>query len=67
MGLVPMEVEQGDSVFILLGGKVLYVLRNIDASRYNLIGEAYFHGMMDGEGMRMLERGEASLQDVILE
>ncbi|KAH7400388.1 heterokaryon incompatibility protein-domain-containing protein [Cadophora sp. MPI-SDFR-AT-0126] len=67
MGIAPGATLTDDSVFVLLGGSVLYVLRYTGAGRYKLIGEAYFHGMMDGEALDRCEQGEFQLQDIILE
>lgn len=68
MGLVPEATQIGDSVAILLGGQMLYVLRSCgEESHFRLVGEAYFHGMMDGEAMEMLDRGEFAMGNIILE
>lgn len=67
IGLVRHETKVGDHVAVLAGSKVLHCLRDVvetqssENPRYQLIGEAYFHGMMDGEAMSGLE-----MQDIIL-
>jgi len=67
MGLVRQETKVGDSVAVLAGSKVLHCLRQVEETkssgeqRYNLIGEAYFHGIMDGEIMEGLELGDIIL------
>lgn len=51
-GLAPKEAEEGDLVCILFGCTVPVILRPIeDMGLYKLIGEAYVHGVMDGEAM----------------
>ncbi|KAK6451755.1 hypothetical protein FP744_10008006 [Trichoderma asperellum] len=51
-GLAPKEAEEGDLVCILLGCTVPVILRPIeDLGMYKLVGEAYVHGVMDGEAM----------------
>ena len=50
MGWAPFHVRKGDRVCILMGGQVPYILRPIQNGEYQLIGEAYFHGLMHGEG-----------------
>jgi hypothetical protein len=51
-GLAPKEAEDGDLVCILFGCTVPVILRPIeDLGLYKLIGEAYVHGVMDGEAM----------------
>lgn len=54
IGLGPEYVEEGDVVVILYGGKVPFLLRPVEDGRqghYELIGEAYMYGMMEGEFM----------------
>ncbi|MCJ1380671.1 hypothetical protein MMC17_003779 [Xylographa soralifera] len=50
MGLVPEEAAPGDVVCLLLGGAVPFILRRSNQC-WTLIGEAYTHGMMDGEAV----------------
>jgi hypothetical protein len=67
MGLVRRETRVGDRVAVLVGSKVLHCLREVSTDvftgdvRYQLVGEAYFHGMMDGEAMDGLELGNVVL------
>lgn len=67
MGLVRPDTQVGDSIAILAGSKVLHCLREVAQTaavgkqRYQLIGEAYFHGMMDGEAMDGLKLDEVVL------
>lgn len=49
LGLGPSAMKSGDIVVILFGLKVPYVLRPIQGGRYQIVGEAYLHGAMDGE------------------
>jgi hypothetical protein len=73
MGLVPSYAEIGDEIWVLLGGQVLYVLREagkkyvlFGEKEYEFIGECYIHGLMDGEAMQPLNEGRAQLQTVAL-
>lgn len=66
MGIAPNVSLTGDSVFVLLGGFVLYILRVREDGRYMLIGEAYFHGMMDGEAMNLCDQGKFKLETIVL-
>ncbi|OIW29751.1 hypothetical protein CONLIGDRAFT_343943 [Coniochaeta ligniaria NRRL 30616] len=67
MGLVRPETQVGDRIAVLAGSKVLHCLREVTQAsgkgkaRYQLVGEAYFHGMMDGQAMAGLE-----LEEVVL-
>jgi hypothetical protein len=65
MGLVPRRAQVGDSVYILKGGHVPYVLRE-NGETYTFIGECYVHGLMDDEGMKLLEKGEFQMETVVL-
>jgi hypothetical protein len=48
VGLAPSHSKPGDVICILYGSVVPFVLRK-KGSGYELIGEAYVHGIMDGE------------------
>jgi hypothetical protein len=69
MGLVPEAAQPGDSVAAILGRQVLYIFRSsgTGTGRFQLVGEAYFHGMMDGEAMKMVDRGERAIYEIVLE
>lgn len=57
LGTGPEGLYVGDVVCVLYGGDVPYVLRKVgDQGQYKLIGEAYVHGIMQGEAI------EAGLQ-----
>ena len=64
MGMVPPKSKAGDLVALLLGAKTPYVLRrSVDETlrnkdTYELVGEGYMDGMMDGEMMGTLPRME---------
>ncbi|SPJ72129.1 related to heterokaryon incompatibility protein (het-6OR allele) [Fusarium torulosum] len=49
IGLGPPDVRVGDSICVLLGGSVPYVLRQNSDDSWCYIGECYIHGIMDGE------------------
>jgi hypothetical protein len=57
MGMVPNGSEAGDVVCVLFGAKVPFILRECNLTgpgqscKYQLVGEAYIHGMMDGEAL----------------
>lgn len=71
MGLGPRSLRKWDRVFVLPGARVPFVLRPVvgpaagkdssssnssdDRAYYELVGEAYIHGIMHGEA---LERGD---------
>ncbi|KAN0113261.1 Heterokaryon incompatibility protein (HET) domain containing protein [Hyaloscypha variabilis] len=50
-GIGPQALEKGDEVWILGGAKVPMVLRRVQEGIYRLVGEAYVHGIMEGEAV----------------
>ncbi|KIW02607.1 uncharacterized protein PV09_06055 [Verruconis gallopava] len=52
MGLVPNATQVGDSVCIIFGCKVPYILRKINGHHF-LVGDAYIHDVMDGQAMEL--------------
>jgi len=51
LSLVPRHAQLGDSVYIVAGENIPYLLRP-DASAMELIGPAFVNGGMDGEALR---------------
>jgi hypothetical protein len=52
VGLAPADAQGGDLICILLGAYLPFILRtHEDRKTVELIGEAYVHGIMDGEFM----------------
>ncbi|KAH8595446.1 putative heterokaryon incompatibility protein 6, OR allele, partial [Bisporella sp. PMI_857] len=49
--LGPEYVKQGDFVTLIKGTWVPFILRRQSDGQYQLIGEAYVDGIMDGEAM----------------
>lgn len=49
MGWLPLAARVGDHVGLFAGCRVPFVLRAFDQG-YKLVGDAYVHGVMDGEG-----------------
>ncbi|KAF1829547.1 hypothetical protein BDW02DRAFT_509686, partial [Decorospora gaudefroyi] len=61
MGMGPPHVQAGDQVWVLYGGHVPFVMRRAlanpsgadsDYHGLDLVGDAYVHGVMDGEAVR---------------
>ncbi|KAI4181337.1 MAG: hypothetical protein LQ346_006810 [Caloplaca aetnensis] len=48
-GLAPKGARAGDVVCLFHGGDVPFILRPLDSGRYAFVGEAYIHGIMQGE------------------
>jgi len=45
------ELEAGDEVKILAGGQLCCILRPTKRDHFELVGQAYVHGLMDGEAV----------------
>jgi Heterokaryon incompatibility protein (HET) len=49
VGLAPSHAEVGDVIVIIYGAIVPFIVRDLGKGRFNFVGEAYVHGIMDGE------------------
>ena len=66
LGLGPYWAQPGDQVWVVAGGRTPLVLRPVPeskGSRAALVGEAYVHGIMNGE---VREDEERKVQPVVL-
>jgi hypothetical protein len=63
IGLVPDSTRETDVIFLFKGAKCPYVVREIPKSNqeYQLIGECYVHGMMQGEAWDETKVGQVLL------
>jgi hypothetical protein len=64
-GLVPGNAEVGDKIFVPLGSSVPFVIREKEGqeSTFELVGDAYVHGIMDGEEM---EKEDVRVEEILL-
>ncbi|GKT64829.1 heterokaryon incompatibility protein [Colletotrichum tofieldiae] len=62
--MLPREARPGDAVCVLLGSEVPFVIRPTRQGMYEMIGDAYVSGIMDGEA---LSSGMYDQVDVMLE
>jgi hypothetical protein len=65
IGLAPSNAAPGDKIAVLFGGTVPYILRRNEPesaetseTTWTFLGDSYVHGIMDGEVIESLERGE---------
>jgi len=61
IGLGPRSIRPRDSVCVLSGGQVPFVLRK-DCDHYRLVGESYVHGLMEGQASQK----ESTLQESLI-
>ena len=52
LGLGPAVILVGDIIAVILGLDTSLVLRRAGSDSYRIVGEAYVHGIMDGEALR---------------
>jgi hypothetical protein len=57
--MFPPQAQEGDVVVILYGAEIPLLLRRNAGKKelYELVGEAYVHGLMDGEAARYADAG----------
>jgi hypothetical protein len=55
LGISNDAVRPGDSVYVLMGAAVPFILRNDDEQHYSLVSEILMNGIMRGEAINSLE------------
>ena len=63
LGLGPPDCRIGDQLTILLGADFPYLLR-LDGDYYELIGETYVEGIMNGEVLENFRLGQVEMQAI---
>jgi len=66
MGAGPGNAKEGDKTFLPLGCSVPLIIRAA-ANNFELVGDAYVCGMMQGEMVQKLEDGLLYMQDIVFE
>ena len=70
VGNGPAAMEPGDSISILAGGPLPYVLRPVPEAAcpntFELVGSCYVHGIMDGQAVHGVKEDEFPLPDLNL-
>jgi Heterokaryon incompatibility protein (HET) len=56
IGLGPVTTRAKDLIYLLLGGDVPFILRPATADTMTLVGPAYVHGLMQGEGFQKMRK-----------
>jgi hypothetical protein len=64
IGLVPEEAQVGDSIVVIQGSEVPFILRPYKKKWYLIIGECYIYGIMDGERYDEEVVRECGLQEI---
>jgi len=63
IGIAAQSLQKGDAVWVLAGAAVPIVLRRLPNANWKLVGEAYVHGLMNGEAVR----GDEKINEIYLE
>ena len=78
IGFGPMELEEGDIVAVIPGGKVPYILRDRPfiegpdgydypaTGCYTFLGDSYVHGIMYGEAMSLARKQQQKLKYITI-
>jgi hypothetical protein len=62
-GLVSHAVRNGDAVVVLVGSELPFTLRPLSTKgEYRLAGDAYIHGVMNGEIMESMKAKSVALE-----
>ncbi|KAN0071429.1 Heterokaryon incompatibility protein (HET) domain containing protein [Elaphomyces granulatus] len=51
LGIGPESLQKGDQVWVIAGATVPMILRKSESGHWRLVGEAYVHGIMNGEAV----------------
>jgi hypothetical protein len=64
IGMGPCRVRKGDRICVLLGCSIPLILRLREGQpSYQVVGECYLHGFMDGEVLKELESGKFKIEE----
>ncbi|KAH7014782.1 heterokaryon incompatibility protein-domain-containing protein [Ilyonectria destructans] len=66
-GQLPVTSQPGDSICVLVGGEVPFVIRPTGRGTYTLVGECYIDGVMDGEALEAVAASPELLDTICLE
>ncbi|KAF3808548.1 Heterokaryon incompatibility protein 6 [Colletotrichum gloeosporioides] len=73
IGLGPPDIKVGDKICVFAGGKMPFIVRDMDdetqgggrpeaGTHLRLLGDAYVHGLMYGQGVKRVEQGVEELK-----
>ena len=61
MSLFPQTTHIGDEICVISGGHIPFVVRRQSGDDFQLVGECYVHGIMNGEVLHMTELSRADM------
>jgi hypothetical protein len=53
MGWLPSAAQENDIVCVFYGCRIPFAIRIAGQNRYQLLGDCYMHGLMDGEAINI--------------
>lgn len=72
IGLAPSDTQAGDRICVFAGGRMPFIVRNLEegnnekssdlGAHFRLLGDAYVHGLMDGEVVGILDDGSGKME-----
>ncbi|KAF4637062.1 hypothetical protein G7Y89_g1030 [Cudoniella acicularis] len=65
LGVSAQSLKEGDAVWVVAGAAVPFLLRKLPNGNQELVGEAYVHGIMQGEAVS--RQGKSEPQEIHLE
>ncbi|KAM7183794.1 heterokaryon incompatibility protein [Rhypophila sp. PSN 637] len=66
MGVGPYLAKEGDIVVVLFGAKLCVVLRRVQGEdQYKIVGDAYIHGIMNGELVKDVPEDGGQVFDIV--
>jgi hypothetical protein len=67
IGMVPSRARKGDQVWVLLGCSIPLILRKWENKHgFQVIGECYLHGDMNGEVQEEIKSGKLNVEEIHL-
>jgi hypothetical protein len=67
IGMVPCRAQKGDQIWVLLGCSIPLILRRWENKvSFQVIGECYLHGYMNGKAQEEVRNGKLKIVDIHL-
>jgi hypothetical protein len=64
LGVGPESFENDDTIWLLPGAAVPFILRHLENGHFMVVGEAYVHGIMHGEA---LDSDHVNFEEVMID
>jgi hypothetical protein len=64
-GLAPPNARKGDHIAVFYGAETPFILRK-GGSTYQVVGESYVHGLMNGEAINSWRLGTKEVRNIVL-